>query len=263
LTASYAGVSETFGLTVNPPPAALSGVSVSPSTIVSGQSGSGTVSLTAAAPVGGAVVTLSSSNSSAVSVPTSISVAQGATSATFTVTAGSVITSTSVTLTASYSGVTSTFGITVNPVVTGPTAVSVTPSSGSGATQVFSFQFSDPNGYDNLSLVWVGFSNGPYDENVCRVVYAPRANNLYLENGPGVPLVGPVTLGISGTISTSQCTLDAGASSTSGSGNILTLNLAFTFTAALTGVQNIYMYAIDLSGLNTAGWQNLGTWIVP
>jgi hypothetical protein len=114
LTATLAGVGTTFGLTVNPP-AALTAVSVSPSAIFSGQSGTGTVNLTASAPAGGALVTLSSSNTSAASVPASVTVPQSSTSTTFTVVTGSVTTSTPVTLTAMYSGVTTTFGFTVNP----------------------------------------------------------------------------------------------------------------------------------------------------
>ena len=75
LTSTYAGVSKTAALTVNPIPAALSGVSISSGTIVSGQSGTGTVTLTGAAGSGGAIITLSSSNSSAASVPASVTVA--------------------------------------------------------------------------------------------------------------------------------------------------------------------------------------------
>jgi hypothetical protein len=129
LTASYAGVSKTFALTVNPVPAALSAVSVSPSSIGSGQSGIGTVNLTAPAPAGGAVVTLSSSNTSAATVPASITVASGATSATFTVTAGTVNASTPVTLTASYVGVDATFALTVNPLPAALSSVSVSPGT--------------------------------------------------------------------------------------------------------------------------------------
>ena len=45
------------------------------------------------------------------------------------------------------------------------------------------------------------------------------------------------------------------------SGNNLTLNLAMTFQASYAGVQNIYMYAADVSGSNT-GWIQRGTWTV-
>jgi hypothetical protein len=151
--------------------------------------------------------------------------------------------------------------LTVN--ASGPTAVSVSPSSGSGTSQVFSFQFSDPKGYTSLSLMWFGFGNSPYAVNGCKVQYAPRAKALYLENDAGAAVLGPVTPGVAGTLSNSQCTLNAGASSVSGSGNTLTVKLALTFKSAFAGLQNAYMYAIDLSGSTTPGWQDKGTWIVP
>ena len=115
LTASYSGLSSTFPITVNPPAVALNGVSVNPSAVVSGQSATGTVTLTAAAGSGGVPVALSSSNAAAASVPSSVTVPQGASSATFSVNTGNVSSATSVTLTASYSGLSKTFGLTVNP----------------------------------------------------------------------------------------------------------------------------------------------------
>jgi hypothetical protein len=42
----------------------------------------------------------------------------------------------------------------------------------------------------------------------------------------------------------------------------LTLNLAMTFQHAYAGAKNIYMYAADVSGPNSA-WQQPGTWTVP
>ena len=115
LTASYPGLTATFDVTINPPPPALSSVLVAPKTIVSGQSGIGTVSLTAAAGTGGVVVSLSSSNATAASLPPTVTVPQGSTSATFTVTTGTISASTRVTLTASYLGVSKTFRVVVDP----------------------------------------------------------------------------------------------------------------------------------------------------
>ena len=80
----------------------------------------------------------------------------------------------------------------------GPTAGSVSPSSGSGASQVFTFQFSDPKGYSNLSIVWFSFGSSPYAIPGCKVQYAPRANALYLNNESGTVVLGPVTPGIGG-----------------------------------------------------------------
>src|SRR6185436_8333403 len=79
-----------------PPPSGptLSALSVSPSSVVGGNPSTGTVTLTAAAPSGGAVVSLSD-NSTATSVPASVTVAAGSTSASFTITTTSVTASTS------------------------------------------------------------------------------------------------------------------------------------------------------------------------
>jgi hypothetical protein len=73
------------------------------------------VTLSGAAPTGGATVTLTSSNTTAAQVPASVTVAAGATTVTFSVTTSSVTSSTSVTLSGSYNGSTKTAPLTVNP----------------------------------------------------------------------------------------------------------------------------------------------------
>ena len=55
---------------------------------------------------------------------------------------------------------------------------------------MFYFQFSDPRGYANLSLVWVDFSTIAYAECGIKVEYAPRAKKLYLENDSVLRCVG-------------------------------------------------------------------------
>lgn len=93
--------------------AALSAVSASPNPVTGGQAATGTVTLTSAAPSGGAQVALSSA-SSAFSVPASVSVAQGASSATFPIATVASGTAASGTLSATYAGVTRTSTVTVN-----------------------------------------------------------------------------------------------------------------------------------------------------
>ena len=99
-------------------PASLSGVSVSPSSVVGGNTAQGTITLTGGAPSGGAVVTLSSANTAVVSVPASVTVAAGASSATFGVNTSGVTANTSVTITATYAGVSRTTTLTVTPAST-------------------------------------------------------------------------------------------------------------------------------------------------
>jgi hypothetical protein len=98
--------------------ASLSAVSVSPTSVVGGTTSRGTITLTGGAPSGGAVVTLGSANTSVVSVPASVSVAAGASSATFDVNTSAVTANTGVTITATYGGVSRTTTLTVTPAST-------------------------------------------------------------------------------------------------------------------------------------------------
>ena len=116
ISASYNGVTRSATLTVQPAQSVtLSSVGLSPTSVTGGSSSQGTVTLSGAAPSGGATVALSSSNGAVAAVPASVTVAAGATSATFTATTNSVTATTSVTISASYGGVTNTATLTVNP----------------------------------------------------------------------------------------------------------------------------------------------------
>jgi len=99
-----------------PPPVqpALSSVTLTPSSVNGGSSSTGAVTLSGAAPSGGATVNLSS-NSTSATVPSTVTVAAGATSATFPVTTSAVTASTPVTISASYAGVSMTASLTVSP----------------------------------------------------------------------------------------------------------------------------------------------------
>ena len=84
--ASYSGVNKSTTLTVQPVAAAtLSSLALQPTRVVGGGTATGTVTLSAAAPAGGSVVALASSNASQAAVPASVTVPAGARTATFTV----------------------------------------------------------------------------------------------------------------------------------------------------------------------------------
>jgi hypothetical protein len=95
-------------------PAALSALTVTPTSVTGGTASQGRVTLTAAAPAGGLAVSLSSS-SAAATVPASVTVPQGSTSVTFQVSTAAVAATTSVTLGATAAGVTRTATLTVTP----------------------------------------------------------------------------------------------------------------------------------------------------
>jgi hypothetical protein len=106
---------EVIQLGYNPPtagPAALNAVSVIPSSVTGGQSATGTVSLTGAAPANGATVTLASANPAA-AVPSSVTVPANASSANFAVNASAVSSTTVGNITATYAGVNKSTTLTV------------------------------------------------------------------------------------------------------------------------------------------------------
>lgn len=102
------------GCTVTAP--ALSSVTVSPATVVGGATASATVTLTAPAPTGGAVVSLTSSNTAVVTVPATVTVPAGVTSAATSSVATSAVTSTTTSvISAAYNGITRSATMTVTP----------------------------------------------------------------------------------------------------------------------------------------------------
>ena len=92
----------------------LSSVTVNPTSVTGGNSSTGTVTLTGPAPSGGAVVNLSSSNTSVATVPASVTVNANNTTANFTVSTNPVASSSPVTISGIY-GATQTAILTVQP----------------------------------------------------------------------------------------------------------------------------------------------------
>jgi hypothetical protein len=66
-----------------------------------------------------------------------------------------------------------------------PSPVSVTPSSGSGAAQTFSFVFTDPGGASKISYTQIDISATLVAAGACYIYYSPPANEVFLENDAG------------------------------------------------------------------------------
>ncbi|HEX7315084.1 MAG TPA: FG-GAP-like repeat-containing protein [Pyrinomonadaceae bacterium] len=114
--ATYGGSTQSAVLTVNPAPApavTLTGVTLNPTSVTGGAASQGTVTLSG--PAQSPTVVNLSSSSAVASVPTSVTVPTGASSASFGVATTSVTLSTSVTITAVSGSVTRTATLTVNP----------------------------------------------------------------------------------------------------------------------------------------------------
>ena len=98
---------------IPPPTARLTGLTLNPSSVSGGKTAIGTVTLSGPAPTGDAVVTLTSSNSSVVAVPATVTVSAGATSAVFTASTRTVKRTKTAIVKASYNGVAVSATLTV------------------------------------------------------------------------------------------------------------------------------------------------------
>jgi hypothetical protein len=196
-------------LTVNgsAPPVTVSSVSLSPNPVTGGSSSTGTVTLSGAAPSGGAVVSLSSSDTSAAQVPTSVTVASGATSANFTVTTSSVSSQTTVTITASYNSSSQSATLTVNPASSGgsftlgaaSSYISVSP--GSSVTDGISITSSGFTGSVSLSVSGLPkFVSGSFSVNPVSVTTSGGSSVLTISANKHAGMsAGTYSLTITGT----------------------------------------------------------------
>ena len=114
ISAIYGSLKQSALLTVNPPGSpTLTGVTVSPGYVTGGTNATGTVTLGAAAPLGGITVTLQNNAPTTAQMPVFVIVPQGATTASFTIQTSHVTSPQTVTITASAGGITQTATLTV------------------------------------------------------------------------------------------------------------------------------------------------------
>jgi trimeric autotransporter adhesin len=137
-------------------------------------------------------------------------------------------------------------------------AASVGPSSGSGASQTFTFVYTDSSGVADLAEAQALISTGITSVSSCYVWVTPGTGAIWLASNTGSWLA-PSTLGMAGTLQNSQCAINVGSSSAALSGSTYTLSLTITFQSGFSGAKNVYGLATSVGGVST-GWQTLGTW---
>ena len=140
-----------------------------------------------------------------------------------------------------------------------PSIVSASPLGGSGNAQTFSFVYSDTGGAGLITTAYVVFNSALTSINGCYLLYNNSAQTITMYDDSGYNLLTPVTVGQAGSVGNSRCSVNAGSSSVTPSGNNLTLSLAMTFTSSFSGQQSVYTYVSDSNGLS-AGWKNMGSW---
>jgi hypothetical protein len=141
-----------------------------------------------------------------------------------------------------------------------PTVVSMTPNSGTGTSQTFSFVTSDPNGAADLARTHISFNSTTNAAAYCYMVVS--STGVQILSDVTQTWLGPVAVGSASTVENSYCRVNGTGSSIQNVGNNRTLNLQVTFKAAFTGSLNVYVAAEDSAGL-TSGWVRAGGWTIP
>ena len=143
---------------------------------------------------------------------------------------------------------------------TAPAVVSVSPASGSGTSQVFTFRYSDAAGGGYISSVQVLFNTTLSGNRACFISYDRSENRLALNGDAGAAWSGGAP-GAPAVVSNKQCELNLAASSATVSGSSLDLSLSITFRPGFAGAKAGFTSAVNGSGL-TSGWAQPGTWTV-
>ena len=141
-----------------------------------------------------------------------------------------------------------------------PAAVSVTPSSGSGMSAVFSLVYSDPSGAADIAGAGALINATFNGQAACWFYYDRASNQISLASNDTTTWTA-MTLGSGNSLSNSQCSISGSGSSATASGTNLTLNVAVTFQSAFAGPKTTYLYVQNKAGQSN-GYQAKGTWTV-
>ncbi len=147
----------------------------------------------------------------------------------------------------------------------------VSPNSGAGNSQTFTFSASDPNGAANLRSIDVDFVRFGSSAFICQVSYVigsfteangafAAAGSLFLLNDDQTTVTGPYTVGMDNVaLQNSQCGVDVSGVTVASSGNAVEIAFPMVFFGSGTwSIQvNLYNYnKIDVGGVE-------GSWTVP
>lgn len=129
-----------------------------------------------------------------------------------------------------------------------PAPVSVSPSAGSGAGQVFQFVWSDANGAEDISVGHVLIHSTQTAANGCYFAVDRNAGTITLADDGG-SLRLAVRIGTNDVAENSQCSVQGSGSSIQTTGNSLSAYADLRFKSPFNGLKAIWMNARDKTGL--------------
>ena len=133
----------------------------------------------------------------------------------------------------------------------------MSPSGSGGATQIFTFVFSDSQSAANLAAAGMLFASALVPQNSCFIVYDRNRETIQLEwdNVMGDDIK---PIGSSATLQNSQCMIGTASVTTTAFSTAIKLDI--TFKTGFNGLKDIYMYGADGDGSINTGWVEKGTW---
>lgn len=140
-----------------------------------------------------------------------------------------------------------------------PSAVSVSPASGSGSSASFTAVYSSGLGYQNLAWVQMLVATAPDGggQTFCMLHYDINGDSFWMYGDEGF-FLGPVKRGTpSAVLQNSLCALNTKTTTVTNSGTTLTWKADVVFKAAAT--RNVYLRAMAYPNLDT-GLVLKGTW---
>jgi hypothetical protein len=252
VTATAGGVSRSSTVTVGALPM-VSGLVCAPATVSTPGAANCTVTLSAAAPVGGVSVALSSSNAKATLSAANVTVAASATTAAFTLTASAVTTDETAVVTAAANGGSRTFSLTLAADLITPTvAITLPTTAATYATTQESLNLSG-TAEDNLGVTQVSWSNDRGGSGLAQGTTNWTISGLSLAIGANVITV--TARDAAGNSGTSMITVTATAPE---AGQPIAIAVGSTVSGALTTASQLSTrrpgaYAVSYSFQGTAG----------
>jgi hypothetical protein len=137
-----------------------------------------------------------------------------------------------------------------------PTAVSATPTSGTGSSETLTLSYADGNGFADIAGAGAMINATFNGVNACWFYYDRSSNILSLASDSTSTWTA---LPQRGTVQNSQCRISS--VTVRGSGNTFSLTVAINYTNTFVGTRNIYGYVQNKAGLSS-GYQPLGSWKV-
>jgi hypothetical protein len=149
-------------------------------------------------------------------------------------------------------------GVTALP-PTSASATSLSPTSGTGTTQIFTAQFADTAGGSTITAAALLVNASASTAFGCYVSYSPFTNLFSIYTDAGTAVLSTVIPGTGGA-QNNECALSGAGSSATVSGNTLTVTFNVTFQPAFPGAKSTYLLAADAN--SNTGWVAEGTYTV-